>query len=238
MRATQFQWLRGALRIVALLGAAISLLGGYAALASTPVLGPIDQPLGYAAVATLTSALWLPKSIPQSPEVIRPWKRFIYGFVFCAWVVLSILYFVVAPEAGASLSAPPLHSFFSFWTVSGKMYDSIRSVRSYSTAVVGFAMAIAALDPPSPGRIDTGEPPRRLALLSQRGLFFTIAPPVLLIIVGRLALSLKLTSQDTAFAIVDIGGLWAILALLVLGIALIVSGASSNPKTDQSRPCD
>jgi len=37
-----------------------------------------------------------------------------------------------------------------------------------------------------------------------------------------------------AFAIMAIGGLWFILALLVLGIALIVSGASSNPKTNQS----
>jgi len=54
---------------------------------------------------------------------------------------------VVAPEAGASLSAPPFHSLFWFWTVSGRMYDSIRSVWSYSIALVGFAMAIAALDP-------------------------------------------------------------------------------------------
>ena len=234
MRATQFQWLRGALRTVALLGAAVSLLGGCAAIGSVRVFAPFDKPVGYVAVATLISALWLPKSIPQSPEAIRPWKRFTYAFVFCTWVLLSILYFVVAPDSGVSLSSPPFHSLFSFWIVSGRMYDSIRSVRSYSIALFGFAMTIAALDPPSPGRVDTGEPPRRLWLLSKRGLWFIIAPPVSLIIVGRLALALKLTSQDTAVIITVIGGLWFILALLVLGIALIVSGASSNPKTDES----
>jgi hypothetical protein len=95
-------------------------------------------------------------------------------------------------------------------------------------------MTIAALDPPSSGRVDTGEPPRRLWLLGKRGLVLILAPPVSIYVVGRLLLGLKLTSQDTAFAIMAIGGLWFIVALLVLGIALIVSGASSNPKTDQS----
>ncbi len=72
------------------------------------------------------------------------------------------------------------------------------------------------------------------ALLSKRGLLSIAAPPVSLYIVGRLALGMKLISQDTAFAIMAIGGLCFILALLVVGVALIVSGASSNPKTDQS----
>jgi hypothetical protein len=41
----QFQWLRGVLRVIALLGAAVSLLG-CAALISVRVFAPFDKPLG------------------------------------------------------------------------------------------------------------------------------------------------------------------------------------------------
>ena len=162
------------------------------------------------------------------------WKRFVYRLVGYAYFATCFLYLVTAPDAGASLQHPAHAYPLALWTLHAGTYELIRILWLYVTGLFGFAMSIAALDPPSPGRVDAGEPPRRLALLTKRGLLLILGPPVALYIVGRLALALRLTSQDTSFAIMAIGGLCFIFALLVLGIALVVSGVSSNPKTDQS----
>jgi hypothetical protein len=162
------------------------------------------------------------------------WKRFVYRLVGYAYFATCFLYLLTAPEAGPALQHPAHAYPLALWTLHAGTYELIRIFWLYVTGLVSFAMSIAALDPPSPDPIDTGEPPRRLALLSKRGLLLIIAPPVSLIIVGRLAGGLKLTSRDTAVIITAIGGLWSTLALLVLGIALVVSGVSSNPKTVSS----
>jgi len=227
------QPLRVALRIIAFSGAIVSVIGLCAVFAFPHIVGPFASPLGYAGVAALVLSLWLSKSFPRPSEMPPRWKRVVYRLVGYTYLAMCLLYLLTAPEAGASLQHPAHAYPLALWTLPAGTYESMRIFWLYVTGLFSFAISIAAFDPPSPDRIDTGEPPRRLALLSKPGLFLIIAPPVALYLVGRLLLVLKLTSQDMAFAIMAIGGLWFIPAMLVLGIALIVSGASSNPKPDQ-----
>jgi len=170
VRATPFQWLRGALRTVALLGAVVSLLGGCVSFISPRIVMPFATPLGYMGVATLILSSLPSRSIQQTPQIAPLWKRGIYTFVAHAWFAWCVLYLVTAPEPGASVSGLERASPLAFWKLSASSYASTRLAWHCVTALVGFVMSSAALDPPSPGRVDTGEPPRRLALLSKRGI--------------------------------------------------------------------
>src|SRR5579863_9410420 len=105
MRASQVRWLRGALRAVALTGAAISFIGGCAAFVVPEIVKPSAIPLRSMGVATAILLLWLSRSLKQTPEIAPLWKRGVYTIVWYIWFAGYVLYFVTRPEPGPSSSA-------------------------------------------------------------------------------------------------------------------------------------
>jgi hypothetical protein len=166
-------------------------------------------------------------SIDASQSSMRL-PRLLYRIVGLEWLVWSVAFvLLIAPESEVPVYGMNFSRPFAVWTVAAPVYNSLYLGWLQSMAALFFATILvngARVDQRKVDRAASTAATTTPRLLRWKVIAYLLLPPIVTFIVGLGLLESSLTHEATAQLLITAAVIWGLIALLVISIALIVSG--------------